>query len=175
MHYTYLAHASKGYQRPNHKYIERYNVGGEWRYRYKTRYPERNKPTNIKEKINDFIDYNITGEGYERDLKKARDNYIQTISDEYGYHNGTKTQAEIDRLYKDHTQYADSHRNKSVMKFVKDIPEKVIDAYDDLRWTAEDNVRDLVRKGRMKAANILRGLASKSVSVAENIDYKEPK
>ena len=174
---NYLSHVNKGYQRPNHKYIERYWMNGKWHYRYKTRYPERSKPTNMKERINDFIDYNITGEGYESDLKKANDNYYQTVLDEYRYDNnkGANTQREIDRLYKDHTKYVDSHRNKSVKKFVKDIPNKIGDAYDDARWSATDNARDFIRNGRKKVSNILRKVGAKSINVAEKVDYKEPK
>lgn len=169
MNYTYLAHTSKGYQRPNHKYIKRHMTDKGWVYTYE-------KSANaLKNKFDKFVDYNITGRGYERDLaKEASDNaeaYLKTFSNP----NIAKMRQEQEELAKKHQQFLEEHKNKSIGKFISDIPEKVSDAYDDLRWTAMDNARDLVRKGRKKVANILRGLASKSLSVADNIDYKEPK
>lgn len=81
----YHSWLSKGAQKKNHKYIARINLGDKFRYFYDSAALKafREGVNDVKDAVQNKIDYHVTGEGYKRDARNARRKSSKLYSDAY--------------------------------------------------------------------------------------------
>lgn len=149
----------KGATKKDHKYIARINLGDKFRYFYDSAALKafREGVNDVKDAVQNKIDYHVTGEGYKRDARNARRKSSKLYSD--AYVNEISKRTEYESL-----PYTSKYRNasnfgKTKMEF--DAVDKMSSGphSSNMRKTAESYANDAKASDQKYYTHSLKGIS----------------